>query len=298
MRAGRVLITGRYGFTGAYVADELMRAGWEVWGIGANTAPKPDARYFVADLVDREAITRVIEAARPDTVIHLAAITFVAHDAAEDFYRINVIGTRILLDVLARTGTGSDGVVLASSANVYGNSTTSPIPETVQPEPVNDYAVSKLSMEYMSWLFADRLPLVITRPFNYTGRGQNVSFLIPKIVTHFRDRAPRIELGNLDVARDFSDVRDVARAYRRILETAPQGETLNICSGQATRLGDVLDICRTLTGHDIAVSVNPAFVRSNEIKILTGDPTRLDALPDGVERYALKDTLRWMLEEA
>src|SRR4029434_3623396 len=101
--------------------------------------------------------------------------------------------------------------------------------------PASHYAVSKLAMESMARLFADRLPVVVVRPFNYTGPGQREPYLVPKIVRHFAERAPAIELGNIDIERDFLDVRSVVDAYRRILtEPAARGRTLNLCSGTGT----------------------------------------------------------------
>jgi nucleoside-diphosphate-sugar epimerase len=151
--------------------------------------------------------------------------------------------------------------------------------ETTSPAPANDYAVSKLAMEYMASLWHDRLPIVITRPFNYTGVGQADSFLLPKIVAHFRRRADKIELGNLDVSRDFSDVRAVVKAYRGLIEARPLGQTVNVSSG---------------TSHTLR-EVNPAFVRANEVKILCGDNTRLCQLVEGWETPRLDETLSWML---
>jgi nucleoside-diphosphate-sugar epimerase len=295
MASGRVLITGRYGFTGDYVAREMDAAGWEVWGAGLSPAPHVDNQYLQADLTERESLLQVLAQCRPDAVIHLAAVASVDHGRVEDFYQVNVIATRLLLGALAETGYGKAGVILASSANIYGNTPQSPIGEETPPAPVNDYAVSKLAMEHVTRLFEHRLPLVVTRPFNYTGRGQDTRFLIPKIVAHFRDRAAVIELGNVDVARDFSDVRDVAIAYRKLLLEGPRGKTINICSGQATSLQDILSICQDITGHEIEVQINPDFVRANEIAILTGDRSRLDQIWPDASRHTLRQTLDWML---
>lgn len=296
MSARRVLITGRYGFTGRYAADALSAAGWEVWGLGSQLPQDAGATDRVADLTDRASLVSAIDEIRPDAVLHLAAVAFVAHGDVDDFYQVNLIGTRNLLGVLADGDHGQSGVVLASSANVYGNTRMSPISEAAVPAPANDYAVSKLAMEHVAQLFAERLPITIARPFNYTGVGQDPKFLVPKIISHFRDRAARMELGNLDVARDFSDVRDVAQAYCALLGSEKaKGETVNICSGRATALGEIIDMCRVITGHDLEVAVNPDFVRADEIKTLNGDRSHLEALTGSSERHALEDTLRWML---
>ena len=291
----RVLLTGRYGFTGRYVAEALHQSGWDVWGTGSHPAPHDDPQYFVADLTERDAIRSVMGEVEPDGVIHLAAQAFVAHDRADEFYAVNVIGTRNLLAALVAAERGQLGVILASSANVYGNADIVPIAEDAPVRPVNDYAVSKLSMEHMARLFHGDLPITIVRPFNYTGAGQDAQFLVPKIVEHFRSGESLIELGNLHIERDFSDVRDVANVYRTMLDNLPTGKTVNICSGRATSLTDILDSCRRISGHQIEVRVNPAFVRENEVRTLVGDTARLRALTGVVPKYALDDTLRWML---
>jgi GDP-6-deoxy-D-talose 4-dehydrogenase len=188
-------------------------------------------------------------------------------------------------------------VLLASSANIYGNATAGVLHESSVASPANDYAVSKLAMEYMSRLYYDRLPIVISRPFNYTGVGQADSFLLPKIVAHVRRGAPVIELGNLDVARDFSDVRLVVDAYTRLLQTpAASGSTFNVCSGTAYTLNDVLQLAREISGRDFEVRVNPAFVRQNEVKVLLGSRASLDACVGPLTTIELRETLRWMIE--
>jgi GDP-6-deoxy-D-talose 4-dehydrogenase len=293
----RALVTGIKGFTGRYVAAELEAAGWEVWGMGAHDEVG-DPRYRRADLADKDALRRVVAEVAPEAVVHLAAIAFVGHGDAEAFYRVNLVGTRNLLSALAAADKRPNCVLLASSANVYGNATEGVLTESTLPNPTNDYAVSKLAMEYMAKLWLDKLPIVITRPFNYTGVGQAESFLLPKIVAHFRRGAEAIELGNLDVSRDFSDVRAVARAYRRLLEVRPVGETLNVCSGRLYSLGEVLAMAEGITGHGMAVRVNPAFVRANEVKTLCGDPSRLRDMIDTWDTPPLEETLRWMLDGA
>lgn len=297
MAQGRVLVTGRHGFTGHYVAEALATAGWEVWGGCSHPTEGMGPYDRVADLTDATSVTQMVNDVRPDAVVHLAGIAFVGHGSVDDFYQVNLLGTRNLLDALSKGGHGNSGVVLASSANVYGNTRVSPISESTPPAPANDYAVSKLAMEYVAKLFANQLPIAITRPFNYTGVGQDPKFLVPKIVSHFRQRAPRIELGNLDVARDFSDVRDVAAVYASLLDgRIMSGEAINICSGRAIALGEIIDMCRSVTGHEIDVEVNHAYVRTDEIKSLKGDPSRLEKILDSSCRRQFEDTLRWMLE--
>lgn len=298
----RVLITGAAGFTGRYLAEVLQQAGYEVHGLAHQ---KPDGQvagvhsFHVADLTNAAELAEVVRQVQPQKIAHLAAIAFVAHGDVDAIYRTNLIGSRNLLEVLAQSASPPETVLMASSANIYGNSKQGVLGEDTPPAPANDYAVSKLAMEYAARLYAARLPLVIARPFNYTGVGQAESFLIPKIVNHVRRRAPLIELGNLDVARDFSDVRTVVQYYRRLLESpAAVGETFNVCSGKAHTLQEVLAMVRELAGYDFEVRVNPAFVRADEVKKLIGSRAKLEAAVGPVPDIALRETLRWMIEAA
>jgi len=293
MTERRALITGINGFTGRYLATELQAAGYRVFGTSREPDSSTPDRYTV-DLCDRAELAAVVAAVRPAVVAHLAAISFVAHGDAETIYRVNIVGTRHLLEALAALDTPPDSVLLASSANVYGNAPVEVIDELVPQAPANDYAVSKLAMEYLARLWMDRLPIVITRPFNYTGVGQAPQFLLPKIVSHFRAGAPEIALGNIDVARDFSDVRTVAVVYRRLLEAAPAGEVFNVCSGTAHTLTDVLRIMAGVAGYEINVTVNPAFVRANEVKRLLGSKDKLTGCIGPLPDIPIEATLGWM----
>jgi nucleoside-diphosphate-sugar epimerase len=292
----RALITGLRGFTGAYLASELNARGYEVFGTAFGNEPLGTGVYHV-DLCDRDALQDVVNRVKPDIVAHLAAVSFVGHDKPDEIYRINIMGTRNLLDVLSRLPQAPKAVLVASSANVYGNATAGSLSELQVAMPANDYAVSKLAMEHVARLWMDKLPIFITRPFNYAGVGQADNFLIPKIVSHFQRRAERIELGNLDVSREFSDVRSVAHAYAELLTLSPRGETVNICNGQGYSLREVIALAEEITGHQMEVCSNPAFVRANEVRTLVGDASKLRSLIGELPAYRLRDTLSWMLAE-
>jgi len=286
------LVTGICGFTGRYLARELEDAGYRV--VGLTHQANNESNWLTVDLTDRAAADAAIASVKPDVVVHLAAIAFVAHGDADAIYRVNVVGTRNLLEALAKSTHKPRVVVLASSANIYGNADVEIIDEDVPATPANDYAVSKLAMEYMARLWMDRLPIVFTRPFNYTGVGQSVNFVLPKIVDHFRRRAPLIELGNVDVSRDFWDVRSVAQSYRRLVEAAPVGGVFNLCSGRAYSLREAIATLESLAGYRIEIQVNPAFVRANEVTRLSGTNARLLAAVGTLDDYTLPQTLEWM----
>ena len=296
VNTSRVLITGQQGFTGQHLTTELERNGYDVWGLGDG--PPTVARNVQANLLDLDALRQAIQTAQPHYVIHLAGVAFVGHGQPKAFYDVNLVGTRNLLEALGPVATNLKCVLLASSANVYGNLQGGLLSESNPVNPANDYAVSKLAMEYMAKLWLPKIPVVLARPFNYTGVGQSDSFLIPKIVSHFIQKRPTIELGNMDVWREFNDVRDIAFAYRKLIEAAPIGETVNVCSSNLVSLKEALALATELTGHSLEPKVNPLFVRSNEVLKLGGDAAQLKRfIPDWQPRR-LRETLAWMLSEA
>jgi nucleoside-diphosphate-sugar epimerase len=279
----KILLTGAAGFTGLFFRSAAEAAGHQVVALQA-------------DLTDKAAVAAEVLQAAPNAVVHLAAISFVGHADDTAFYGVNVVGTLNLLSALAALPIAPAKVLLASSANVYGNCDASPITEDQPPAPVNHYAMSKLAMEHMARTYLDRLPVVFTRPFNYTGPGQAPNFLIPKLVSHFARRAPAIELGNLHVEREFNDVRMVCDAYLGLLAHGVPGEVYNVCSGQPYTLQTVLDELTNITGHELDVRVNPAFVRANEVHRLCGDPAKLLACVGPLRQPALRETLQTMLQ--
>jgi nucleoside-diphosphate-sugar epimerase len=282
----KIFLTGAEGFTGRYFVDRATAAGHNVVAMQAN-------------LLNRDALEREVLSVQPDVVVHLAAISFVGHTDNSAFYAVNVVGTTNLLEALTRLPSAPHRVLLASSANIYGNSEHSPLAETHPPAPVNHYAMSKLAMECMAGTFADRLNLVIARPFNYTGRGQDINFVIPKLAEHFARKADSISLGNLDVEREFNDVQLVCDAYLCLMEHGRPGEAYNVCSGLPHTLREVIACFEIITDHRMHVEVNPAFVRKNEVHRLCGNPEKLNALlrDCGVDLVppTLRDTLARML---
>ena len=288
----RALITGIEGFTGQHVAEALRALGFDVHGTSRDATLVPGWHH--ADLCDASRLSALVADIAPTHVIHLAGIAYVASSDVGEIYHVNIMGTRNLLAALAAAPSRPAAVVLASSASVYGNAFQIPIDEATVPRPTNDYAVSKLAMEHLAATFADQLPITITRPFNYTGLGQSERFLIPKIVAAFRSRLPLIKLGNIEVAREFSDVRDVAQDYAALAEIGAE-TTVNLASAEAYSIAEVLELATGITGHQIAVETDPKLVREGEIKILTGSTERLRNLVPSTRRRPLVETLRWML---
>ncbi len=301
MARTRTLVTGAAGFTGRYLTGLLAARGHDVHGLVHHRSDEllvDSTTVHVADLAEYKAIERVVHEVQPHHVVHLAGISFVGHFDIAEMYRVNIVGTRQILEALASLESRPKSVVLASSANIYGNSREGILDETMSPAPANDYGLSKVAAEYLGQLYSKRLPIIVVRPFNYTGRGQAANFLIPKIIKSVRERAPFIELGNLNVARDFSDVRAVADTYARLLACPlATGGTYNICSGKAVSLSEILELVSNLTGHRFDVRVDSAFVRSDEVRILAGSSAKLERDIGPIAHFPLTETLRWMLED-
>jgi GDP-6-deoxy-D-talose 4-dehydrogenase len=279
----RILVTGLKGFTGNYLKLELERRGNEVIGLSS-------------DLSDSRSVAIEIKNVKPDEVIHLAGVSFIDNKNPNDFYQVNLIGTRNLLAALALYVPNIKSILLVSSANVYGNNIEGILDEDAVPSPTNDYAVSKLAMEKMAHLWMDQLPIFIVRPFNYTGIGQNVKFLIPKIISHFREKKNIIELGNLEIWREFGDVRSVVGVYSNLIKVRPSGETFNVCTGKAHSILDVVKLCEKITHQKMKININSNLIRSNEVRLLAGNDSKLSNLISNQNLYNLEDTLRWMLK--
>jgi nucleoside-diphosphate-sugar epimerase len=279
----KILLTGADGFTGRHFQAHVGQGGHQVVALKSN-------------LTDKAALLVEVLQIQPDAVVHLAGISSVDNADETAFYSVNVVGSTNLLWALAELATAPT-VLLASSANIYGNCDASPIDEHQPPAPVNHYAMSKLAMEHMARTFMDRLPIIITRPFNYTGQGQGVQFLVPKLVDHFTRKASVIELGNMHIEREFNDVRMICQVYLALLTHGHAGQTYNVCTGQAFSLQNIIATLTQLTGHQLDVRVNPAFVRANEIIRLCGNSAQLLACTGPLSTFALSDTLQWMLEK-
>jgi nucleoside-diphosphate-sugar epimerase len=261
--------------------------------------PAGGEHQIQAEVTDAALMRHAVSQARPDRVVHLAAIAFPAHADAGAIYRVNVIGTFNLLQALVDLEAGTQGVLLPSTATVYAGDGTAALTEESPLRPASHYAASKLAMEHMARLFADRLPIVTVRPFNYTGPGQREPYLVPKIVRHVAQRADVIELGNIDSERDFLDVRAVIDAYARLLRTeAAFGQTFNLCSGVGTSVRGLIEKLEAITGHRMEVRVNPAFVRPNEPRRIVGSAQKLHGVIGPLLDVPLTRTLADMLAEA
>lgn len=276
----KVLVTGANGFTGRYLCAHLTAQGHQPIPLGVN-------------LLNREALIKEVVDGAPDAIVHLAAISFVPNSTGEAVYATNVIGTENLLQAALACDVKPERVILASSSHVYGQNPTPK--ETDCPAPINHYGISKLAMEHLAHTYSDRLHIVITRPFTYTGVGQPNHYLLPKLVRHFRDRSPTIELGNIALLRDFSDVRWIAQAYEALLTQSLMHSTYNLCSGASESLEMLIEHLSVVSKHQIRVVQNPAFMRAQDILNQKGCSERLVTEVNLPVPTPIQQTLDWML---
>ncbi len=281
----KVVITGASGFTGKHLTNELKKFDYQV-------------HPLKADLTDRDGVFKEIKAAQPNYVVHLGGISFAGASVDNSIYDVNVYGTLNLLDALKKLDQHPDRVILASSASVYGHSDNQVLDESLCPNPISHYGNSKLVMENMALNYRNDFPILITRPFNYTGLGHDLRFVIPKIVSAYTSRLSKLELGNINVFREFNDVRDVCAVYRLLLEAPLSQQKLNICSGRPTNLRKIIDIMSGISELTIEVIQNAELMRANEVSHVCGDTNLLNGTIDFKWVYEIEDTLLWMFREA
>lgn len=289
----KVLITGIHSFTGHHLSKYLQQQGYSIYGTSSHVSSET---IFQCDITDKSTLHNILQEVVPDYIIHLAAISFTAHHTNEAFYKVNTIGTLQLLESLVELQIKPKKIIIASSATVYGNQNRAILDESLCPKPANHYGASKYAMESLVSNYFNKLPILIVRPFNYTGVKQAEHFLIPKIVKHFKEKQKSIQLGNLYVSREFNDIDFVCDIYNKLLKCTVDGECINLCSGRGIELLDVIETMNTLASYKIEVAVNPAFVRKDEIKSLTGSPEKLMSIVGKLEQKPFRDTLKGMLE--
>lgn len=289
----RVLITGIDSFTGQHLSLYLKNRGYNVYG---TSKVEGGNKVYKCDITIKESISNIIKGIKPDYLIHLAGISFVAHNNNNDFYKVNSIGSINILDALIETKYYPKKILMVSSAVVYGNQKMESLDESLCCAPANHYGASKYSMECLTATYFQKLNILIARPFNYTGVGHSYDFLIPKIIKHYKDKSKTIELGNIDVTREFNDIEFVCEAYKRLLECDTKSRVVNIASGRGVKLLSIIELMNDIARYKINVAINPSFVRKHEIDTLVGSSELLFDLVGEIEQKDFRQTLREMYE--
>ncbi len=316
----RAAVTGSSGFVGTHLVPFLRSRGDDVVTIDRTGTPS-------VDVTDAAEVREVLSAARPDAVYHLAALSHIGRswDAPETVFRVNALGA---LNVLrACSDAGVDRVLVAGSADVYGAVGPEDLPLTEESpiRPVTPYGASKAAADVLALqaFLGDGLGTLRVRAFNHTGPGQSASMLVPALAQRIadaerdesnkvgvgrvdvqriadaeRDEGNKVSVGRVDVVRDLSDVRDVVRAYRLLVEHGTPGEAYNVCSGHGVSVREVADTMLATSDAPLELVVDPDLVRPVDVPRLVGDPARLRAATGWEPEIPLDETLRDVLAAA
>jgi len=289
MALGRILVTGASGFVGSHLVPRLAAEGSQVYALGTEAAPAlaPHlAGAFTADLRDPAAIRDAVAAVRPDAIVHLAALSSAGKSFADPAltHDVNAKGTANVLDA-ARDAAPAARILVVSSGEVYGPQPAGTRTREDAPfHPVSPYAESKAEAEKIAESAARNggLDVIRARAFSHTGRGQTPTFAIPgwadQIVRIERGEAPPVlQVGNLEVTRDLSDVSDVVDAYRALIEHGVRGEAYNVCRGEGVLLADVATRMAGMASVAIRIEVDPGRLRPADVPWLVGDPAKIEA---------------------
>ncbi len=285
----KALITGAGGFVGAHLRAHLEVEGDEVLGVDLEV-----------DVTDEGAVRRVLEAFEPEAIYHLAALAHVGESWKDPdrYLAVNAGGTS---SVLAAVGAvvPEARVLLISSSEVYGTVIPAqlPVTETCELAPVSPYAVSKVAAEeaVREAVELHRLNAVVARPFNHIGPGQARSFAVSafahRIVEATRSGGTSLVVGDLSARRDFTDVRDVVRAYRSLVIAGVTGEAYNVCSGHDVAMAEVVEALLGLVGASLRLEVDPELLRPIEIPVLCGDLSKIHAATGWAPAITLTQSL-------
>ncbi len=304
----KALITGIAGFSGGHLSRLLLDRGYEVAGIEvaeSDNSLLPDhlkgIKIYEGDLRDEVIIAKALNDFKPDILFHLAAQTSVklSFESPLETFSVNVIGTLILLETISKMDFPLKTLVVTSS-EIYGRLEASecPVTEDHPLRPINPYAVTKASVDLMAYQYfkAYAMPIYIARAFSHSGPGQKTvgvlsdwAFQAAKIDLGLAQEV--IKVGNIDVQRDYTDVRDVSKAYLDIIEKGRPGEAYNVCSGKGYYLRDLLEKYKKFTDKEIKISVDQSRLRPVDIPILIGSNAKIKNDVGWHPEIAIEDTL-------
>lgn len=304
----KTFITGISGFVGPYLAKELIKHKYQVFGIDRSGNRKSEIgnwKTFKCDLLDKKNVFEVINKIKPDFVFHLAGFSSVAESwkKPELCRKINVEGTKNLLDAIVKAKLNPK-ILIITSAEVYGKPKKLPLTEKSPLYPSSPYAKSRVLQEKLLLKYK-KLDWVISRSFNHTGPGQQPIFVIAEFARQLAEvklnkKEPIVYTGNLDVRRDFCDARDVVRAYYLLLKKGKSHEVYNVCSGKSYLIKDLLDKMIKMTNKEARVVIDKKKFRKADILNLQGDNKKLRKLgfkfKYNIDK-TLKDSLRWWIKK-
>ena len=308
----KALITGITGFVGSHLAEHLIARGDEVYGtvrwrsrLDNITHIKDKIKLIETDIRDSYSIEKTLREVQPDVIFHLAAQSFVhsSFNAPQETLSTNIIGTVNLLEAV-RSLKSNPVIQIAGSSEEYGfvKPNETPIKETNPLRPLSPYGVSKVAEDMLAYQYHKSygLKTVITRAFNHEGprRGEvfSTSNFAKQIAEIEKGKEPVIHVGNLNASRDFTDVRDVVRAYVISTEKCDYGEAYNICSGKAWKISDMLNLLLSMSQKKIEVRQDPTRMRPSDVEILLGDSTKFNQKTGWAPKIPFEATVKDLVD--
>lgn len=302
----KVLIIGGAGFVGGYLSEILIENGFEVHStcLPYEKIKNPECKAHNLDILDKNQISAVLDEVKPDVIYHLAAQSSVALSWKNPQLTvdINIKGTLNVLDSLRDSGLSSR-IILIGSGEEYGYIRNCPVSEEEPLRPGNIYAATKACQSMIGNIYARayKMDIVMVRAFNHIGAGQLPQFVVSDFCKQVAEiekglKAPEMRVGNLDARRDFTDVRDVVRAYMLLGEKGKSGELYNVGSGKARAIRKILDIIISQSTEDIKITVDPERLRPSDIPVIEADISRITADTGWKPEIPIEETIKNTLD--
>ncbi len=300
----RAFITGINGFVGKHLANFLLSKEFEVFGmdISDNFEGDDKVKYYKADILDFDNLKQIINEIKPEIIFHLAGFSSIkkSFEQPELCKKINVQGTKNLLEAVINSKINPK-ILIISSADVYGIPKSIPTPETAELNPISPYAESRKEQEELCKEYMEKLQIIISRSSPHIGPGQQPIFVASDFAKQIAEieknlKEPIIKVGNLEVKRDFTDVRDMVKTYLLTIEKCKPGEIYNICSGKTYSIKEILDKLLSFTQVKITIKQDPNKIRKSDIPVLVGDNSKFVKATGWKPEIPIEKTLKDILE--
>lgn len=302
----RVLIIGGAGFVGGYLAEILLENGFEVHStcLANEKISNSECIPHVLDILEKNQISAVLDEVKPEIIYHLSAQSSVALSWKNPQLTVdvNIKGALNVLDSLRDSGLDSR-IILIGSGEEYGYIQNCPVSEEEPPRPGNIYAVTKTCQSMIGSIYAKayKMDIVMVRAFNHIGAGQLPQFVVSDFCKQVAEiekglKAPEMCVGNLDAKRDFTDVRDVVRAYMLLGEKGKSGELYNVGSGNAIAIREILDMIISQSTANIKITVDPNRLRPSDIPVIEADISKITADTGWKPEIPLEETIKNTLD--
>lgn len=310
----KALITGITGFVGSHLADFLLSEGIEVHGMRRRRSPLVNIKDILGkidliecELKDLSSVKTTLNNVRPDFIFHLAAQSYVptSWTSPADTLTNNVIGELNILEAIKELGLDETRIQLAGSSEEYGLvfENEVPITENNPLRPLSPYGVSKVAQDLLGFQYFHSygLKVIRTRAFNHTGPRRDEMFVTSNFAQQIvrvekKMQPPVLRVGNLEAKRDFTDVRDVVRAYYLVTKMGEPGDVYNIASNKTYRIQEMLDMLLSMAGVEITTEEDPARLRPSDVPVLLGDASKLRKLTGWEPKIPFEQTLRDLLD--